>query len=142
MLLVDERGAPLSLIVIGANRHDVTQLAPTLGSIVAERPGVRPYHPQNLCADAGFSGMPAHGQIVERNYRPHVRSRGEEKVRRIKGYKPRRWIVEVAHSWFNRFRKLLVRYEKTHHSYLALSMLTAAIICFRKVPGEINIIYG
>ena len=142
MLLVDERGAPVSIIVIGANRHDVTQLAPTLGSIVAERPGVRPYHPQNLCADAGFSGMPAHGQIVERNYRPHVRSRGEEKVRRIKGYKPRRWIVEVAHSWFNRFRKLLVRYEKTHHSYLALSMLAAAIICFRKVPSEINIIYG
>ena len=30
------------------------------------------------------------------------------------GYKARRWIVEVAHSWFNRFRKLLVRFEKTH----------------------------
>ena len=81
-------------------------------------------------------------QIVERDYLPHVRSRGEEKVRKKNGYKPRRWIVEVAHSWFNRFRKLLVRYEKTDRSYLALNMLAAAIICFRKVPGEINIIYG
>ena len=142
MLLVDARGAPLSIIVTGANRHDVTQLASTLDSIVIERPEVRPYHPQNLCADAGFSGKPAHGQIVERDYHPHVRPRGEEKVRRKNGYKPRRWIVEVAHSWFNRFRKLLVRYEKTDRSYLGLNMLAAAIICFRKVPGEINIIYG
>jgi hypothetical protein len=58
MLLVDERGAPLSLIVIGANRHDVTQLAPTLDSIVVERPEVKPYHAQNLCADAGIAGGP------------------------------------------------------------------------------------
>src|SRR3990172_3130128 len=77
MLLVDERGAPLSIIVTGANRHDVTQLATTLDSIVVERPEVRPYHPQNLCADAGFSGMPAHEQIVERDYHPHVRPRGD-----------------------------------------------------------------
>ena len=142
MLLVDERGIPLSIIVVGANRHDVTQLPATLDAIVIERPEVTPYHPQNLCADAGFTGKPAYEQIVERDYRPHVRSRGEEKVRKKNGYKPRRWIVEVAHSWFNRFRKLLVRYEKTDRSYLALNMLAAAIICFRKVPGEINIIYG
>ena len=142
MLLVDERGAPLSIIVTGANRHDVTQLESTLDSIVVERPEVRPYHPQNLCADAGFSGAPARGQIEARDYHAHVRPRGEEKVRRKNGHKPRRWIVEVAHSWFNRCRKLLVRYEKTHCSYLALNMLAAAIICFRKVPGEINIIYG
>ena len=142
MLLVDARGVPLSIIVIGANRHDVTQLAITLDSIVVERPEVRAYHPQNLCADAGFAGKPAYEQIVERDYLPHVRSRGEEKVRKKNGHKPRRWVVEVAHSWFNRFRKLLVRYEKTDRSYLALHMLAAAIICFRKVPGEVNIIYG
>ena len=30
-LLVDGRGVPLSLIVTGANRHGVTQLAPVFG---------------------------------------------------------------------------------------------------------------
>jgi transposase len=55
---------------------------------------------------------------------------------------PRRWVVEVAHSWFTRFRKLLVRYEKNHRSYLALTMLAAAIITFRRVRAKINIIYG
>jgi hypothetical protein len=29
----------------------------------------------------------------------------------------RRWVVEVCHSWMNRFRKLLVRYEKKARNY-------------------------
>jgi putative transposase len=56
----------------------------------------------------------------------------------IPGYRARRWIVEVCHSWLNRFRKILVRYEKTLSSYSALIHLAAAIICWRKV----GVIYG
>ena len=45
----------------------------------------------------------------QRGYTPHVRPiRDEAKARR--GRQPaRRWVVERSHSWFNRFRKLLVR---------------------------------
>ena len=49
-------------------------------------------------------------------------------------------MVEVC-GWFNRPRKLLVRYEKPGRSFLALNHLAAAIIAFRKVPVGINIIY-
>ena len=45
----------------------------------------------------------------------------------------RKWIVEVAHSWFNRFRKLLVRYEKSNSSYEALLHLAATVIIYRKL---------
>ena len=48
----------------------------------------------------------------------------------------------IYHSWFNRFRKLLVRYEKLERSFVALNHIAAAIIAFRKVPLKINIIYG
>ena len=51
-------------------------------------------------------------------------------------------MVEVCHSWFNRFRKLLVRYEKLERSFLALNHLAAGIIAFRKVKLTVNIIYG
>ena len=51
-------------------------------------------------------------------------------------------MVEVCHSWFNRFRKLLVRYEKLERSLMALNHLAAASIAFRKVPVDVNIIYG
>lgn len=44
--------------------------------------------------------------------------------------------------WFNRFRKVLVRYEKLERSFRALNQLAAAIIAFRKVPLTVKIIYG
>lgn len=66
--------------------------------------------------------------------------RGEEKKEKMTDptFKARRWVVEATHSWFNRFRKLLVRYEKRNDTYLALLHLAAVIIAFRKV----GIIYG
>jgi transposase len=53
-------------------------------------------------------------------------------------YKARRWIVEVTHSWLNRFRKLLVRFEKLTTTHKALLHMAAAIIAFRKAGN----IYG
>ena len=136
-MLVDERGIPLSIVVTGANRHDVSQLEAVLDATVIDRPQEAGQH---LCADKGYHGDPAREAIETRDYVPHVRQRGEEveAKKTIPGYKPRRWIVEVAHSWFNRFRKLLVRYEKFSETYEALLHLAAAIICWRKV----GVIYG
>jgi len=51
-------------------------------------------------------------------------------------------VVEACHGWFNRFRKLPVRYEKLEHTFLALSHLAAAITALRKISLPVNIIYG
>jgi transposase len=144
-LLVDERGVPLSIVLSGANTHDVKLLAATLDGIVVKRPGESP-PPQNLCLDAGYVGGPAKREVEERGYVPHARPRGEEIAEKDKNpeFKARRWVVEVCHSWFNRFRKLLVRYEKMERSYLGLLMLAASIIVLRKIKrkDQGNIIYG
>ena len=134
---MEEHGVPLSIVVTGANRNDVTQVEAVLGSIVIPRPK---HGKQHLCADNGYAGEPAAKIIKRFKYIAHVRGRGEEVAAKKahKGGKARRWVVEVAHSWFNRFRKLLVRYEKTLSSYLALMHLAASIICWRKV----GVIYG
>jgi transposase len=88
-----------------------------------------------LCADKGYAGDPAQQAIKDRNYIPHIKQRGEEiqEKRDNPDYKARRWVVEVAHSWFNRFRKILVRFEKLTERYEALLHMAAAIIVFRKV---------
>jgi hypothetical protein len=39
--------------------------------------------------------------------------------------------VEVAHSWFNRFRRLLIRWEKQAANYLALVQLAACLTISR-----------
>jgi len=132
-MLVDGIGVPIAMVVTGANRHDVSQLETLLDSIVIERPD--PFeHPQNLCLDKGFSGEPALETVVLKGFIPHIKSRGEEKSSNEQNpaYKARRWVVEVTHSWMNRFRKLLVRYEKLDKTYRGLLMLSCAFIALRK----------
>jgi len=123
--------------VTGANRHDVTQLELVLEEIVIERPNDIE---QNLCADKAYGGDPARQMIISNGYTPHVKRRGEEiqEKKNNPGWKARRWVVEVSHSWFNRFRKLLIRYEKMTGTYMALLHMAAAIIAYRKI----GVIYG
>ena len=99
---------------------------------------------KHLCLDAGYRGEPALKIIESHGYIPHVASRTQEKKtkQRHPDKKARRWIVEVCHSWFNRFRKLLVRYGKLERSFLALNHLAAGITALRKVDLKTNIIYG
>ena len=139
-MLVDGRGVPLSLVVSGANVHDVKLLAATLDEVVRARPAPSSERPQHLCADAGYKGVPARQVVETRDYRPQIKHRREEAEakRIVPGYKARRWVVERTHSWLNRYRKLLVSFEKTEESDVALLTLAAAMICWRQTTS----IYG
>ena len=119
----------------GAQRHDVALLELTLDHLVIERPTGRNVPKQHLCADKGYAGQPAQELIRERHYIPHVNQRGEEVEAKRKNprYRARRWVVERAHSWLNRYRKLLVRFEKLVASYEGLLELACALIAFRQV---------
>ena len=136
--MVDGRGTPLAVVATGANRHDVSQLELVLDTIVVPRPEPTADKPQHLCADKAFDSAYARGAMIDRGFTPHVRCRGEERREKLAGHRARRWVVEACHSWMNQFRKILVRFEKTDLSYLALVHLTCAIIAWRKVAP----IYG
>jgi putative transposase len=71
--------------------------------------------------------------VLARNYQPHIKQRREGRCQaHPPGYKARRWAVERTRSWLNRFRKLLVSFEKNEASYVALLSLAAAMICWRR----------
>lgn len=142
--MVDGRGVPLSLVVTGANVHDCKRLDDVLATIVVRRQDPPHRRNKHLCADAGYRGAEHLRTIEGHGYIPHVVGRRTEAdmKQRDPNKKARRWVVEVCHSWFNRFRKLLVRYEKLERSFVALNHLAAAIIAFRKVPADVNVIYG
>jgi len=124
----------LSIVASGANTHDVKLLDRTLDGIVVERPKPDEDHPQHLCADAGYVGKDALDAATSRGYQPHIRPRTQEaeEKKQLPGYKARRWVVERSHSWFNGYRKILVSFEKTEASYLALLQLAAALTCWRQ----------
>lgn len=95
---------------------------------------------QYLCLDAGYVGYPVSKIARKHHYHPRVNSRAEDRLikYRYPDSKPRRWVVERTHSWFNRYRKLLVSFEKTEAGYMALLQLAAALICWRQIIS----IYG
>jgi putative transposase len=134
----------LSLIVTAANVNDCKRLDEVLSAIIVKRKDPPRRRNKHLCADAGYRGAEHLRTIQEHGYIAHVVGRRTEadSKKRHPDRKARRWVVEVSHSWFNRFRKLLVRYEKLARSFTALNHLAAAIIAFRKVPATVNIIYG
>ena len=109
--------------------------AETLDSIVIMRPKPRKYRRQHLCIDKGYDFAEIERQVIDRKYIPHIRRKGEEKKkkRKKKRYKRRRWVVERTNSWHNRFRKLLVRYEKKSENYLGLVQLACCIIVYRRI---------
>jgi transposase len=131
---VDGRGVPLSLVARGANVGDRDLLPATLDRVVGRRPKPGSKQPQNLCGDAGYRGRPAWNAARSRRFRPHIKQPKEEAEAKRKqpGWKARRWVVERIHSWLNRYRKLLVSFEKTGASYIALLSLAAALICWRQ----------
>ena len=96
----------------GANAHDVTQLEAVLASCMIKRPTPKQRRSKHLCADAGYRGKNAMKIILAHGYIPHVVGRKSEAERKKRNpqKKARRWVVEACHGWFNRFRKLLVRY--------------------------------
>jgi transposase len=130
--------------VTAANVNDGKRIDEVLDRIVVQRTRTPVRRSQHLCADAGYRSADNLRIIQRHGYIPHVVSRNREAdaQRRDPSKKARRWVVEACHGWFNRFRKLLVRYEKLERSFVALNHLAAAIIAFRKVPLKINIIYG
>ncbi len=117
----------------GANRHDMKLVEPTLEAIVGDRPAPQPEQPQGLCLDRGYDYPEVEKLVASYGYTAHIRRRGEERKDKqtIPGYRARRWVVERSHSWLNRFRRLLIRWEKRMDNYLAMLHLACAQITYR-----------
>ena len=69
--------------------------------------------------------------MIEREYVPHVRHRGEME-NPVRRYKPKRWVVERSASWLNKFRRLLIRWEKKAENYFALVQLAYCLTTYRR----------
>ncbi len=105
----------------------------TLESIVIERVSPCPEQPQGMCLDKGYDYDEVRETLEEFGFTAHIRARGEEakEIAHEAGKKARRWVVERAHSWMNRFRRILIRWEKKPESYLAFVHFSCALIAFR-----------
>lgn len=105
----------------------------TLESIPLRRPRPKKHRPQGLCLDKGYDYAEIDALVDEFRFTGHIARRGQQqrKVKRTAGSKARRWVVERTHSWMNRFRRILIRWEKRADTYIAMLHLSFALITWR-----------
>jgi putative transposase len=133
-VLTDGQGVPIGLAVDGANRNDFKLTRETIESIAIERPDPTPEAPQGRCLDKGYDDDEGRELLTEFGFTAHIRARGEEAqaLKQEAGFKARRWVVERTHSWRNRFRRVLIRWDKKVRNYLGLLHLACAYITYRQ----------
>jgi transposase len=134
-LLADGRGVPLSVLITGANVHDKWLVGQVLDAIVARGPR-GPRRPKNLCLDKGYDYADSEGEVRSRRIKPHIRRRGEQPLLGCVRGRPRRWVVERSFSWLNRFRALLIRWERNDDNHLALLHLGCGFIAYQQAGGR------
>lgn len=128
-MLTDGRGVPLATVVTAANVNDHT-VVPAL--LAARRAQASARLPQpGLCLDAGYDQVVTEAVVAAAAYTPHIRRKREARPARDARVEPHRWTVERTHAWHNRFRRLLIRWEKKAANWLALIHFANALITFR-----------
>lgn len=131
-MLTDAAGVPIGVAVAGANVHDQKLVEETLENIPIRRPRPTRRKKQHLCADKGYDAQSVRHVAKRRRYVVHIPKKGEapSKPARRRG-KARRWVVERTHSWINRARRLLIRWEKKAANYLGFLHFQFAITALR-----------
>src|SRR4051812_29172659 len=138
-LIVDERGAPISITLTGANRHDKMSAIDLIVSMLIKRPA---HKEQNLCADKAYDAADVREFLASEGYTEHIkvnsrRSKGAQRSgdecllnndSSKKVHPARRWVVERTISWLTKRRGLRTRWAKKAENWLALIQLACAHI--------------
>ena len=125
---------PIGLAVAGADKNDFKMARQTIQSIPIARPEPTPERLQGMSLDKGYDFDEVRDLLAEFGFTAHIRARGEEAkaLKQEAGYKARRWVVERTHSWMNRFRRILTRWDKKSRNYLAFLHLACAYITYKQ----------
>jgi len=137
-LMVDQRGAPLAIVLTGANRHDKVSAIDLIVSVLVKRPA---HKEQHLCADKAYDATDVREFVASEGYAAHIkvnprrragRCSEEEDLQEKEGaagekiHPARRWVVERTISWLTKRRGLRTRWAKKSENWLALIQLACA----------------
>jgi putative transposase len=116
--------------VDGAHRHDFKMARETIASLSIARPEPTPERPQGRCLAKGDAVDAVRHLLAEFGFTAHIRARGEEAkaLKQELGFKARRWVVARPHSGRNRFRRVLIRWDKNVCNSLGFLHLACAYI--------------
>jgi|Laugrefa1bdmlbdn_1035148.scaffolds.fasta_scaffold28018_1 putative transposase len=129
-IIVEGSGIPIGYALDAGNRHDSKLFEASIRSIPLFL--LQPYY-KEMHLDSAYDSKTIQTILFNFYYIPRI-SRNKRRSKQLVGLKTekKRWIVESTHSWMNRFRRLLIRFEKSAQNYIALMQFAFSIIIFNR----------
>ena len=135
MVLVDARGLPVAVDTASASPHE-SQLVQRLFDFM-----LTSETPQRVIGDKAYDSDGLDEELAHQAIEliaPHRRNRKPENVtqdgRSLRRY-GRRWTVERSIAWFQNFRRLCIRWEKSTKLFSGFLHLSCTILLLREVLG-------
>ena len=127
-LLTDGGGVPLSVVLTGANRNDITQLLPLMDGVqpVSGKRGHPRHRPNTVQGDRAYDSQGHREELNRRGIKALLAKRG---VPHGSGLGKSRWPVERTFAWLHDLRRLRVRYERRADIHEAFLRLACVLIC-------------
>ncbi len=129
-LVTDGQGVPLVVEIGPANRRDEQWLPSLLWWLWVVVCHLGRRLPREFLADRGYGFPWSIALVLAWGMRAVVAARGSPHG---SGLGRRRYVVERTHSWFMRFRRLIVCHERTAGHYQGFYQLAACVICARRL---------
>ena len=140
MLIVEGQGLTLGVRVESAQKAEVRLAEAALAQVKVPRRVGRPRTwPRELVADRGYDSEALRRWLPARGIKPCIPRRRNARTRPgrkpdLSGYR-QRWVVERTFAWLGAFRRLVVRWERRAHIYLAFLLLASILILLRAISG-------
>jgi transposase len=87
-----------------------------------------------MCIEKGYDVDEVRDLLAEFGFTAHIQARGEEAkaLKQERSFKVRRWVAELTHAWMNRFRRVLIRWDKKVRNDLGFLHLACAYITHKQ----------
>ena len=125
---VDDQGVPYALICTPANCSDMRLLEPTLAASMIRSPPGTP-----LYTDKGYDSASNRRVCAAYAYRDRIFRRRTSNSRRTH---TRRGVVERFFSWIDKYRRLILRYERYIATYMAMTLLACGCVLETRCSSE------
>jgi transposase len=110
-LITDRRGILLAFLLTGANVHDSIPFEDLLDAVppIADKRGRPKSKPDKPHADKAYDHRRCRRACLRRRIKPRLARCGVDTSQKLGAH---RWVIERSFTWFNKFRRLTIRYER------------------------------
>ena len=133
MVLVDAAGLPVSVDTCSASPHESTLVQELFDFMLTSTP------PEKVIGDRAYDSDKLDDELATRGTEmiaPHRKNRKKKTQdgRKLRRYR-RRWTVERTIAWFQNYRRLCIRWEKSTVMFTGFLHLTCSLLLMKEVLG-------